>query len=106
MKTLIITFVLLFSLTSQASASDFYCAAIYPCDEDDNLMKGYSHPGDPCFSVYLSQCLTAKTNSLTSKLKLCESENEEFSAKNSLTKVQRKLKKAQRKIKKLKAQLR
>lgn len=88
--------VLVFLISANVSAETQYvCAAVYPCDDEGNLLDEFSDYTSPCFDYYINQCTYARIRSLNERLAVCEADKE---SREEIISLKKRVRKLRRKI--------
>lgn len=85
------------SLPVEAMAQeDEVCVAVYPCDDEGNVIAPYDKADGFCAERFRSQCAGVKAEIAAAKLVSCRSEKESLASgyKKEIRKLRKKLKKA------------
>jgi hypothetical protein len=52
----------LFDSESSKATTDIICPAIFPCDDNGNIIDGYNDTTSPCYEIFKKQCSTVTQN--------------------------------------------
>ena len=98
-------FLLTFFLVNSAFAdSQTLCAAVYPCDDEGNLMEQYASPESPCLDYYIGQCLVVKLQISKNNNQACEFQKSDLEATlNALEASENKYRKLKKKLRQLRS---
>ncbi len=106
MKKLLTAFFLIsFILGQGAIAEDgVVCAAVYPCDDNGNLLDEYSDSQSPCLDYYIGQCLVTKLQISKQSIQTCEFQKSDLEATiESMNSTERKYLRLKKKLKELRS---
>ncbi len=103
-KLLAVIFLVSMVIGNFALADDVICAAVYPCDEQGNLLEDYSDAESPCLDYYIGQCLVVKLQISKHSIQSCEFQKADLEATlDSLDATERKYRKLKKKLQQLRA---
>lgn len=104
-KILAVLILVSFAIGNFAFASDdVVCLAVYPCDEQGNLLEEYADAESPCLDYYIGQCLVAKLQISKYSIQSCEFQKADLEATiDSLNATERKYRKLRKKLQQLRS---